>query len=160
MTSEFPAVTKSGTGTWDLGREDSGTSGRGTRGRGDVGTWDVGTWGRGDVGTWGRGDVGLGDAGTWDSGTPGLGTWDSGTRDSKTLGLGDVGPTGLEDVINKQHLIFSLNLLITIFGALEKGINYAGEFVSRLVADDFQRPWFGLICLHCEGSGWTFPLFF
>ena len=109
--------------------------------------------GLGDAGTWGRGD-----AGTWDSGTPGtpgLGTWDS-----KTLGLGDVGPTGLEDVINKQHLIFSLNLLITIFGALEKGINYAGEFVSRLVADDFQRPWFGLICLHCEGSGWTFPLFF
>ena len=111
--------------------------------------------GRGDVGTWGRGD-----AGTWDSGTLGLGTRDSGTRDSKTLGLGDVGPTGLEDVINKQHLIFSLNLLITIFGALEKGINYAGEFVSRQVADDFQRPWFGLICLHCEGSGWTFPLFF
>ena len=54
---------------------------------------------------------------------------------------------GLGDVINKQHLIFSLNLLITIFGALEKGINYAGEFVSSLVADDFQRPWFGLICL-------------
>ena len=132
------------------------------RGRG---TWDartrgLGTW---DSGTRGRGDVGLGDAGTWDSGMPGmpgLGTRDSGTRDSKTLGLGDVGPTGLEDVINKQHLIFSLNLLITIFGALKKGINYAGEFVSRLVADDFQRPWFGLICLHCEGSGWTFPLFF
>ena len=138
-------MTKSGTGTWDLGREDSGTSGRGTRGRGDVGTWGRGTWG--------RGDVGLGNAGD-------AGTWDSGTRDSKTLGLGDVGPTGLEDVINKQHLIFSQNLLITIFGALEKGINYAGEFVSRLVADDFQRPWFGLICLHCEGSGWTFPLFF
>ena len=115
--------------------------GLGTRGL--VGTWDSGTRGRGDVGTWGRGDVGTwGDAGTWDA------------------GFGDAGPTGLEDVINKQHLIFSLNLLITIFGALEKGINYAGEFVSRLVADDFQRPWFGLICLHCEGSGWTFPLFF
>ena len=136
-TTLQPAVTKSGTGTWDLGREDSGTSGRGTRGRGDVGTR-------------GRGDVGLGDLGR---GTRGRGT-------QKRLGLGDVGPTALEDVINKQHLIFSLNLLITIFGALEKGINYAGEFVSRLVADDFQRPWFGLICLHCEGSGWTFPLFF
>ena len=110
------AVTKSGTGTWDLGREDSGTSGRGTRGRGDVGTWGRGTWGRGDVGLGNAGD-----AGTWDA--------------------------GLGDVINKQHLIFSLNLLITIFDALEKGINYAGEFVSRLVADDFQRPWFGLICL-------------
>ena len=132
--------------------------GLGTRGLGDFGTWDSGTRGRGDAGTWGRGDVGTwgrGDVGTW-----GLGTRDSGTRYSKTLGLGDVGPTGLEDVINKKHLIFSLNLLITIFGALEKGINYAGEFVSRLVADGFQRPWFGLICLHCEGSGWTFPLFF
>ena len=126
-----------GRGTWDAR----------TRGLRDVGLGDAGTWGRGDVGT-------------WDLGTRGRGTRDSGTRDSKTLGLGDVGPTGLEDVINKQHLIFSLNLLITIFGALEKGINYAGEFVSRLVADDFQRPWFGLICLHCEGSGWTFPLFF
>ena len=49
------AVTKSGTGTWDLGREDSGTSGRGTRGRGDVGTWGRGTWGSGDVGKRGRG---------------------------------------------------------------------------------------------------------
>ena len=76
------AVTKSGTGTWGLGRGtrvwdvgrvgwDVGTWGRGdagTRGRGDVGTWgrgDVGTWGRGDVGTWGRGDVGRG---TWGRG--------------------------------------------------------------------------------------------
>ena len=50
------AVTKSGTGTWDLGRGDSGTWGRG-----DVGTWglgDVGTRGLGDSGTWGLGDVG------------------------------------------------------------------------------------------------------
>ena len=74
------AVTKSGTGTWDLGRGDSGTWGCGdvgTRGRGDVGTWgrgDSGTWGRGDVGTRGRGDVG-----TWGRG-------DSGTDE-----LGDVG---------------------------------------------------------------------
>ena len=67
------AVTKSGTGTWDLGRGDSGTWGRGdvgTWGLGDVGTrglGDVGTRGRGDVGTWGRGDSGtwgLGDVGT------------------------------------------------------------------------------------------------
>ena len=48
-------MTKSGTGTWDLAREDSGTLGRGTRGRGDVG--------RGDVG---RRDVGPRDARTWD----------------------------------------------------------------------------------------------
>ena len=49
-------MTKSGTGTWDLGRGDSGTWGRG-----DSGTWgrrDSGTWGRGDVGTRGLGDVG------------------------------------------------------------------------------------------------------
>ena len=48
-TTHLSAVTKSGTGTWDVGRE-------------DVGTWDlarggVGTWGRGDLGTWGLGDV-------------------------------------------------------------------------------------------------------
>ena len=90
-----------------MGREDSGTSGRGTRGRGDVGTRGLGLGNAGDAGTW---DAGLG------------------------------------DVINKQHLIFSLNLLITIFDALEKGINYAGEFVSSLVADDFQRPWFACLC--------------
>ena len=51
------AVTKSGTGTWDLGRGDVGTRGLG----------DVGTRGLGDVGTWGRGDSGtceLGDVGT------------------------------------------------------------------------------------------------
>ena len=90
--------------------------GLGTRGLGDSGTWDSGTRGRG---TRERGDVGLGDAGTWDAGrrTRGLGT-----RDSKTLRLGDVGRRGLEDVINKQHVIFSLNLLSTIFGSLEKGI--------------------------------------
>ena len=52
-----------------------------------------------------------------DAGTRGLGT-----RDSKKLRLGDVGRRGLEDVMNKQHMIFSLNLLSTIFGALEKGI--------------------------------------
>ena len=89
-------MTKSGTGTWDLGLEDSGTPGHGTC-------------------TWGRGTRGLGRA-------------------------------GLEDIINKQHLIFSLNMLGTIFGALEKGI-ICREFVSRLEADDFQLPWFSLICL-------------
>ena len=70
-----------GRGTWDVR-----TPGRGTRGRGDAGTWDARTW----------------DAGRR---TRGLGT-----RDSKTLRLEDVGRRGLEDVINKQHMIFSLNL--------------------------------------------------
>ena len=103
------AVTKSGTGTWDLGREDSETPGRGTRGRGDVGRRDVGTWDSGTRGrgTRGRWDVGRANAGTWDAGRRARGL---GTRDSKTLRLGDVGRTGLEDVINKQHMIFSLNL--------------------------------------------------
>ena len=50
-TPQKKAVTKSGTGTWDFGR-------------GDSGTWDVETRGRGDVGTRGLGDVGLGDVGT------------------------------------------------------------------------------------------------
>ena len=44
------AVTKSGTGSWDVGR--------GMRGRGDVGRGDLGTRGRGDLGTRGRGDAG------------------------------------------------------------------------------------------------------
>ena len=52
----------SGTGTWDLGREDSecreGLPGGGTRGRG----------------TRGCQDMGLGDAGTWDSMARGRGT--------------------------------------------------------------------------------------
>ena len=91
---DLQAVTKSGTGTWDLGREDSGTPGRGTRGRGDVGL--------GDAGTPGRRDVGLGDAGTWDSWTLGRGTRDAGRGDSKTLRLGDVGRRGLEDVITNN----------------------------------------------------------
>ena len=74
----------------------------GTRGRGDSGTWglgDVGTRGRGDSGTWGLGDVGLGDVGL---------------RDAREFG----------DVINKQHLIFGLNLLSIIFDGLEKAIIY------------------------------------
>ena len=38
------AVTKRGTGTWDVGRGtwDAGTWGRGTRGRGNSGTWGLG----------------------------------------------------------------------------------------------------------------------
>ena len=63
-SASLSAVTKSGTGTWDWGRGDSGTWGLGdvgTWGLGDVGTralGDSGTWGLGVSGTWGRGDVG------------------------------------------------------------------------------------------------------
>ena len=123
-------MTKSGTGTWDLGLEDSGTPGLW-----DSGTWDSGMRGCGMRGceTRGRRDVGCEDSGT---GYAGLGK----------VGTRALGRTGLEDMINKQHLIFSLNLLGTILGALEKGI-MCREFVSRLVADDLQLPWFNLICL-------------
>ena len=97
FANEEQAVTKSGTGTWDLGREDAGTGDSGTRGRG----------------TRIRGDVGLGDAGTRERRTRGRG--DAGTR-----GRGDAG-TGHKDVINKQHLNYALNLKFTIFGGQEKG---------------------------------------
>jgi len=53
-----------------------------------------------------------GDAGTWDSRT--WGRWNSGTWDARTLELGDA--RGLEEVINKLHLTFGLNLKNTIFG--------------------------------------------
>ena len=60
---EFSAVTKSGTGTWDLGREDWETWDSGTPGRG---TQDAGTGGRGDVA---RENVGTRDVGRGDSRT-------------------------------------------------------------------------------------------
>ena len=44
------AVTKSGSGTWGLGRRDAET-----RRRGDPGTWDVGRGTRARAGTRGRG---------------------------------------------------------------------------------------------------------
>ena len=53
------AVTKSGTGTWDMRTQDAGTR--------DAGMWDAGTW----------------DAGTWDSGMPERG--DSGTSERKDV---------------------------------------------------------------------------
>ena len=80
------------------------------RGRG---TWDARTRGLRDLGLGDAGTRGRGDVGTWGRGD--AGTWDA----------------GLGDVINKQHLIFLLNLLITIFDALEKGINYAGEVCKQ-----------------------------
>ena len=80
-----------------MGREDSGTPGRGTPGRGDPGT-------------------------------PGRGTRGRGIRGRK-----DEGTSGREDVINKQHLNFTLNLQFTIIGGY-----YMVE--SLPVADDFQRP--------------------
>jgi len=70
VSAYYRAVTKSRTGTWDLGTQGHGTQGRGdarleTRGRGTPGCWNLETR---------------------------LDAW------------------GLEDVINKQHLTFALNL--------------------------------------------------
>ena len=44
LNKGLTAVTKSGTGTWGLGREDLGTPGRGARGYQDVEVGDAGTW--------------------------------------------------------------------------------------------------------------------
>ena len=70
-------MTKSGTGTWGLGR--------GTR-VWDVGRvgWDVGTWGCGDVG---RGDVGRGDVGRGDVGRGDVGTWGGAIEDFRNENL-------------------------------------------------------------------------
>ena len=57
LTGPIQAVTKSGTGSWDLGLGDSGT-----RGQGDAG---LGTRERGDVGTRGRGTPGRRNLETW-----------------------------------------------------------------------------------------------
>ena len=104
-------MTKSGTGTWDLGR-----------------TWDLRMQRLGDAETRGCRDLrmqGLGDSGTGRLGEAGRrGGGDAGRRES---GVGG-------DAVNKREF----------FGVLDL---YDGGFVCRLVADDFQPSWFGLICL-------------
>ena len=64
-------VTKSGTGTWDLGREDSGK-----RGLGNAGMWDGETLGRGTSRTRYARSLGLRDTGTLGDSR----TWDVWTR--------------------------------------------------------------------------------
>ena len=124
------AVTKSRTGTWDLGRGDSGTWGRrdvGTSGRGDSGTWglgDVGTWGRGDAGTWGRGD----------SGTRGL-------VNSGTCELGDVG--------TRRHIFEvtsprKLNCLC--YFAFQVPAKYTAKFKNWILEKSFSPPVTELEC--------------
>ena len=86
--------------------------------------------------------MGLGDAKARecrDSGTPRCGTrkrcdsgtWDVGTRgrDKRTT------PDFCAEFCKVQFSVLSRKVLIL----------YAGAFVCRLVADDFQRSWFGLI---------------
>ena len=92
-------------------------------GPGNLGLEDLG---RGDAETRGRGDSGTGRLG--EAGRRGGG-------EARRRGGGEVGEGG--DAVNKKEF----------FGALDL---YAGKFVSRLsrlVADDFQRSWFGLISL-------------
>ena len=86
----------------------------------------TGTWGLG-LGDVGLGDVGLGDVGLGDVG---LGA----------VGLGDV---GLGDVINKTDFYAEF---------VRYNFRWSWERCNMLesllvVADDFQRPWFGRICL-------------
>ena len=118
----FFAVTKSGTGTWGLGLGlGLGDVGLGDVGLGDVGLGDVGL---GDVR---RGDVGLGDVGLGD------------------VGLGDVerGTRRLGDVINKTD--FYAEFVRYNFRWSRERCNMLESLL--VVADDFQRPWFGRICL-------------
>ena len=83
--------------------------------------------------------------GTWDSGT-----WDAGTWDSREVGLGDVGLGDVErgtrrlgDVINKTD--FYVEFVRYNFRWSRERCNMLESLL--VVADDFQRPWFGRICL-------------
>ena len=72
--------------------------------------------------------------GTWGCGD--LGMWDLGMRDVRTCGHDKrTTPDFCAEFCKVQFSVLSRKVLIL----------YAGEFVCRLVADDFQRSWFGLI---------------
>ena len=88
-----------------------------------TGTWGLGL-GLGDVGL---GDVGLGDVGLGD------------------VGLGDVerGTRRLGDVINKTD--FYVEFVRYNFRWSRERCNMLESLL--VVAHDFQRPWFGRICL-------------
>ena len=87
--------------------------------------------GRGDVGLW---DVELGDARTWDSGT-------RGHRDLWTLGdsrTWDVWTRGRDKQTAPEFcagLFYNLQFLV-----VKRKVLYAGEFVSKPVADDCKHP--------------------
>ena len=98
----------------------------------DVGLEDVGLE---DVG---RGDSWTRDSETWDSEKWDSRTWDAGRR---TQGLGDAWRLG--DVINKPD--FCAEIVKYNFRWSRERCNML-ESLS-VVADDFQRPWFGWICL-------------
>ena len=129
----------------------------GTRGLGlgDVGLGDVGL---GDVklrdvelGDVGLGDVGLGDVGLGDVGLGYMGLGYTGLGD---VGLGDVGlgDVGLRDVDawtrgrDKQTTPDICAEFVVYNFRWSRESYYILESLS-VVADDFQHPWFGRICL-------------
>lgn len=71
-----------------------------------TGTQDLGTW---YARTWGLGDLEM------------QGFWDKGTWGCEKGGTRGLGKQGLEDVINKQHLI-TMNFQSTSFSVLKNGI--------------------------------------
>ena len=97
--------------------------------------WDSRMW---DAGTRGRETR---RRGTRRSGTRERGTQDAGTRGRRTRGLGDAWRLG--DVINKPDFFAEI---------VKYNFRWSRERCNMLeslsvVADDFQRPWFGWICL-------------
>ena len=111
---------------WDVGLG-RGTRGCGTRG---CGTRGCGTRGLVDARL---GDVGLGEVGLGEVGLENVGR--------RTRGLGDAWRLG--DVINKPDFFAEI---------VKYNFRWSRERCNMLeslsvVADDFQRPWFGWICL-------------
>ena len=85
-------------------------------------------------------DVGRGDALTWglrDAGTRGPADWG-------TCGRGNARTRGRDKQATPD---FCIEFVKYTFSVLLRKVLYAGEFVSTLVANDFQRSCFGLIDL-------------
>ena len=122
-----------GTGTWELGLGDVrlGDVELGDVGLGDVGLGDVGLGDMG-LGDMGLGDVGLGDVGLGDVG---LGDVDAGTR--RRAGIRGREKQTTPDIC-AEFVVYN--------SWWSRESYYMLESLS-VVADDFQRPWFGRICL-------------
>ena len=132
----FP--TKSGTGTWGLGREDAGTWGLGDART--WGLWDVGTWRGPALGTRGLGDA-RGNSGTW------------GRVDMETRGHGDVELKGGTlpkcrfsttkydinriEISRSRFKQYKYSILIPLFYVLGCFVNFwvylGGESSSRMI---------------------------
>ena len=100
------------------------------------------------LGDFGLKDVGRGDARTWglrDAGTRGPADWG-------TCGRGNAGKRGSGNARTRGRdkqatLDFCIEFVKYKFSVLLRKVLYAGEFVSTLVANFFQRSCFGLIGL-------------